>query len=251
MIPSPNHSARRGGPVRLVVVHTAEGSRTVESLGSWFSSAARAVSSHAGIDDRCIETYVPYDRAAWTLRSGNGISDNVELCGFARWDRDEWMQHGRMLELTAQWIRERCRARDIPIRKLTPEQVKAGQAGVCGHLDWTVGMRDGTHTDPGGSFPWEHVIALAGGGPADGPDALPTLRRGDSGPEVESLQRFLNATDWTPDLPLLPVTGNYLDQTTAVVKAAQEQCGVTGPDANGTICGPRTNRAFWAKGYRG
>lgn len=81
--------------------------------------------------------------------------------------------------------------------------------------------------------------------------ALPTLQRGmrnDS--RVMALQRFLNAYGWRPELPLLPVTGNYLDQTVAVVRGAQAQCGVTGPDADGTIVGPRTSSAFAARGAR-
>jgi Putative peptidoglycan binding domain len=78
-----------------------------------------------------------------------------------------------------------------------------------------------------------------------------TLTRGmTNDPRVAALQRFLNAYGWSPALPLLPVTGNYLDQTVAVVKAAQAQCGVTGPDADGTICGPRTIAAFAARGAR-
>lgn len=67
---------------------------------------------------------------------------------------------------------------------------------------------------------------------------------------VMALQRFLNAHGWRPALPLLPATGNYLEQTVAVVKAAQAQCGVTGPDADGRIVGPRTAAAFAARGAR-
>lgn len=164
MIPSPNHSGRGGKQVRLIVIHTAEGARTVESLGAWFQRSNPGVSSHAGIDDKRIETYVDYSQQAFTVRSGNAISDNVELCGFAAWTRTQWLgEHRRMLELAAQWIAERCKARGIPIRKLTPAEVKAGQAGVCGHIDWTLGMKDGSHTDPGPSFPWDEVIRMAGG----------------------------------------------------------------------------------------
>ncbi|MGE0359012.1 MAG: peptidoglycan-binding protein [Burkholderiales bacterium] len=83
------------------------------------------------------------------------------------------------------------------------------------------------------------------------PATLPTLRYGDRGTAVAQLQRFCNAYDWTPDLPLLPVTGYYGDQTVRVVALAQAQCGVTGSDADGTIVGPRTNAAFAARGYRG
>lgn len=89
------------------------------------------------------------------------------------------------------------------------------------------------------------------GATSSGPYALPTLRQGDTGPAVQTLQRFLNRYDWRPPLPVLAPDGDYGAKTVAVVRAAQEQCGVTGPDANGTICGPRTNAAFYARGYRG
>jgi hypothetical protein len=175
MIASPFHSARNGKAVRLVVLHTAEGSRTVESLGRWFQRRPTekdpGSSSHTGIDDFRIETYVPYDRAAWTLRSGNAISDNAELCGFARWSRAEWLAHDRMLTLAAQWVRERCAARNVPIRKLTPAQVAAGVSGVIGHVDWTNGMHDGTHSDPGLNLPWDVVIARARNEEDDMPSA--------------------------------------------------------------------------------
>lgn len=162
MIASPNYSSRGGKKVRLLIVHTAEGARTVESLGAWFSVASRQVSSHAGIDDKRIETYVPYDMAAWTCRAANAIADQVELCGFAAWTRDQWLrEHPNMLKLCARWLRERAVARSIPLRKLTPAQVAAGESGVIAHVDWTVGMRDGSHTDCGTGFPWDEVMRLA------------------------------------------------------------------------------------------
>jgi hypothetical protein len=162
VIASPNFSARGKAPVRLVVIHTAEGARTTASLGAFFAKKATGASSHTGIDDKGIEQYVPYDKTAWTIRSANGISDNVELCGFAKWTRAQWLdEHTPMLRLCAQWIRERCTARGIPIKKLTPAEVAAGKAGVIGHVDWTVGMKDGSHTDPGPGFPWDVVIGWA------------------------------------------------------------------------------------------
>ncbi len=88
--------------------------------------------------------------------------------------------------------------------------------------------------------------------PSGDGSALPTLTYGARGSEpVKHLQHWLNAFPWNPELPLLPVTGNYLGQTQGVIRRAQAQCGVTGPDADGTVVGPRTNRAFWARGYRG
>jgi CHAP domain len=90
--------------------------------------------------------------------------------------------------------------------------------------------------------------AAAAAAPAAGMATLQRGMRNDS--RVIALQRFLNAYNWWPALPLLSPLGNYLEQTVAVVKAAQAQCGVTGPDADGTIVGPRTIAAFAARGAR-
>lgn len=83
---------------------------------------------------------------------------------------------------------------------------------------------------------------------------LPSLSYGMRGdPRVARLQNYLNAAPWDPELPLLPVTGNYLGQTQGVVRRAQAQLGVGPPDNDGSVVGPRTNRAFWAfrPGWRG
>jgi hypothetical protein len=163
-------SPRGDRPVRLVAVHTAEGARTAASLGSYFWQPEIEASSHVGIDASATLQYVGYDRAAWTLRSGNPISDNAELCAFADFTRAEWLGTAAVrgcsnprtvLDRTAAWIRSRCLARGIPIRRLTPAQVAAGQSGVIAHWDWTLGMHDGTHTDPGANFPWDYVISKA------------------------------------------------------------------------------------------
>jgi hypothetical protein len=82
-----------------------------------------------------------------------------------------------------------------------------------------------------------------------GPDVLPTLREGDDGPAVAALQRWLNAHDWIPDLPLLVVDGGYGPKTVAVVRGAQGRLGLVG--TVGTPVGPRTKAAFWAAGFRG
>jgi surface antigen len=90
--------------------------------------------------------------------------------------------------------------------------------------------------------------APAPAAPGAGMATLQYGMRSDS--RVVALQRWLNAYDWRPALPLLPPTGNYLAQTRTVVAAAQRQCGVSGADADGSIVGPRTIAAFAARGAR-
>jgi hypothetical protein len=161
-------SSRGGAPFLWVCIHTAEGARTAEALGNFFNSGVSA-SSHVGIDAGGILQYVPYDRAAWTLRNGNEESDNAEICGFAGWTRAEWLSTGTvdgcanprmMVRRAALWAKARCAARGISTQHLTPAQVGARQMrGVIDHDDYSKGTGDGTHWDVGNNFPWDVFYA--------------------------------------------------------------------------------------------
>lgn len=230
MISSPNRSARGKAPVRLIIIHTAEGARTVTSLGNYFASAAIQASSHVGIDDTGTEQYVPYTEASWTTRAANPISENAELCGFAAWTRGQWLnEHHPMLERTAAWIRERCLARGIPIRKLTPAQVGSGLPGVCGHVDWTLGMHDGSHTDPGPGFPWDVVMDLAAGStPTPSPTPRPTE---DDLPSPADVWANPIPDEYTPagndNLPAFAALGFTLARVTWALEQIQAVAAVT------------------------
>jgi N-acetylmuramoyl-L-alanine amidase/Putative peptidoglycan binding domain len=78
---------------------------------------------------------------------------------------------------------------------------------------------------------------------------LPTLREGDRNDDVMALHRWL--TRMYPSYASFTPTGFYGPLTVDAVAEFQRRTGVTGPDADGTIIGPRTNRALWAEGYRG
>lgn len=82
-----------------------------------------------------------------------------------------------------------------------------------------------------------------------GAAGLPSLEFGQTSPAVASLQRFLNAYNWRPALPLLVADGAYGAKTVAVLKSAQAQMGVTGGD--GRNVGPQTKAALWSRGWRG
>jgi hypothetical protein len=86
---------------------------------------------------------------------------------------------------------------------------------------------------------------------APSPTALATLAYGmRSDSRVAAFQRQSNDEPWDPELPVVPVTGNYLDQTVDLVRRVQQQLGVTGADANGRTIGPRTKTALAARGFR-
>jgi hypothetical protein len=163
-MPSPNYSSRGGSTVRLVVLHTAEGATTIESLGNFFASSSSGVSSHAGIDDQAgkIGVYVKRADKAWTAAAANPYSVQAELCGFAEWSTDTWRKgHPNMLANAAAWIAEECAAFGVPLRKLSAYEAQSGAAGVCQHVD--LGADGGGHWDCGPGFPIDYVLQLAAG----------------------------------------------------------------------------------------
>jgi N-acetylmuramoyl-L-alanine amidase len=171
-IASPNYSSRGGSGVRLVVVHTAEGTRSFRDLGNFFSRSAVQASSHVGIDDErgTIGEYVKPANKAWTQAAYNPQCISSELCGApinsafpcgARWTSDEWNRHPDMLANTADWIREECQRYGLPITKLSASQAQGSSKGVCGHIE--LGAGGGGHWDPGPNFPWNRVIDMARG----------------------------------------------------------------------------------------
>jgi len=172
-MPSPNYSSRGGAATRLLVLHTAEGSRTIESLGSFFAASSSGVSSHVGIDDKAntVGEYVRRDQKAWTASNANPIACQAEICAFAAWDSAEWHRHPNMLANAAAWLAEEAAAFGIPLVRLNPQQAQSSGRGVCQHVD--LGSWGGGHTDCGPGFPMDEVIAMAGGQPGQAPPQEP------------------------------------------------------------------------------
>jgi len=162
--PSPNYSSRGGAEVRLIVIHTAEGARTIEELGNFFASPSSGVSSHVGIDDKAgvVGEYVKRGNKAWTASNANPVAVQAELCGFASWSGSEWHRHPAMLENVGRWIAEEAEAFDLPISALSASQAQGSGRGVCQHAD--LGSWGGGHWDCGDGFPLGEVLEIARGG---------------------------------------------------------------------------------------
>lgn len=274
-IPSPNYSSRQGGKVRLIVLHTAEGARTYQSLGNYFANPSSQVSSHVGIDDtpNTVGEYVRRDWKAWTAANANPVAVQAELCAFAAWDNAEWHRHPAMLETCANWIREEASAFGIPIVKLTAQQAQGGGVGVCQHRD--LGTWGGNHSDCGNGFPMDEVIAMAGGQPGTTPPpSQPPAQSGQKAPpfpypsghylgrpdpdpychsgfyggvdttNVRTWQQQMKNRGWK-----ISVDGQYGDESYGVCRSFQEEATAEGHDTGGVdgLVGSKTWGLSWTK----
>lgn len=145
--------------VDWLVLHSAEGAKDEIDLGRFFAGTT-AGSSHAGAgQDGGYASYVNYSDTAWCAPPLNQEAEHLEICGFAKWTRAQWLAQTKMLETVAQWIAWRCTVRRIPIRFVKLPSL--GTSGVTGHKQVNNVYRKSDHWDPGPNFPWDVVIARA------------------------------------------------------------------------------------------
>ena len=172
-IPSPNYSARGSG-VRLIVLHTAEGSTSYQSLGAYFASSSSGVSSHVGIDDTPgrIGVYVAREYKAWTQGNANPYSVAAELCAFAAWGPDEWAAHfpGHAVQHRGVGRRGGRRLRASPSSPSPPTRPRGGLPG-CANTPTSSAARRRTHWDCGPHMPMKP-------GPRHGPRSGTTTTGG-------------------------------------------------------------------------
>jgi hypothetical protein len=161
----------RRAEIDCIVIHVGElaedliGEDTnAEALMNYCSTTKREVSWHYSGDSDSITQSVKEEDTAWHA-GGGGINDRsigIETSGYTAQTSAEWHDEysQKMLRLVARLVADICRRRSIPVRKLGADQLKAGDAGICGHDTVRDAFGQTTHSDPGRWFPWEEFIDL-------------------------------------------------------------------------------------------
>lgn len=154
---------------RLLVVHTSEGNETstgAESINALMaqpgdrpgSSGMYGASYHYVADtDGGIFPAVQDDTFAYSAAGANW--DGIHFClpGKAGQSRAQWLDTNSlaMINVMAWAMRLKATQFNIPLRRLTVQQVRDGALGYCGHHDVSLAFGQSTHTDPGPNFPWD------------------------------------------------------------------------------------------------
>jgi N-acetylmuramoyl-L-alanine amidase len=166
-------SGRDGKSVMYAVVHYTAGSErndAAENGARYDQVRTDGVSTHFFHDpDSTVQCVYTWDRANAAFAKGNRLGVQHELCGTEQ-TRAQWLDPASdgVLWQAARWVAADCVKYGLPVRKLSPSEVRAswyswpnGPKGICGHLDVTLAYPEdgGTHTDPGAEFPWDVFLA--------------------------------------------------------------------------------------------
>ena len=154
------HVGRRA-PISLIAIHTMEApeaAQTAENVAKYFKRVD--ASAHWCVDNDSRVRVVKDEDTAWTLPGANSRSLNIEIAGYAKQDADDWADSYSIdaLEIAAVCAAEWCDKYQIPIRKLTDDQIRSGAKGFVGHVDANRVYKQSSHWDPGPGFPWAYFL---------------------------------------------------------------------------------------------
>jgi len=157
------HGPRKTTVNRLIVLHTSEGgelTNSAEALSRFMETPAtksNVASYNAVFDTNQVLLAVPYDVVPYAAGGGNAFGIHGCFPGRANQTRAQWLDETSfaMIEQAALWILDVCDRYDIPPRRISWQQVKNGETGICDHYDITRAFKKSTHTDVGVDFPWD------------------------------------------------------------------------------------------------
>jgi N-acetyl-anhydromuramyl-L-alanine amidase AmpD len=145
--------------IDLVVIHTAEYPELPESaewVANYFAKpGAPKASAHYMVDASEVIQGVWDKDVAWAAPGANHNGIQIEHAGYAKQTKKDWSDDysKRMLARSAKLTARLCRKHNIPVRWVSPSQLRAGRRGLTSHANVSAAFKRSSHWDPGPNFP--------------------------------------------------------------------------------------------------
>jgi hypothetical protein len=147
---------------RYIVIHNTSNDASCQDEANYAQTRTDGVSSHYYVDSGAIIQSLRTEYSANHVGSSTGNHHGIayEITGTNDKSRDWWLSHVAWDVLAAQVARD-CSRWTIQARTLSISQMTDGQSsGIVTHDQARQAWGGTTHTDPGGGFPMDHLIAL-------------------------------------------------------------------------------------------
>ena len=150
------YDVTRNGPIRGIVVHTAE-SLVARGVAQYLAATPRAAAAHVVVD--AVETVPLLPDAYKAFHAGprgNSPGLGIEIAyEAARWGSNPPDEELRLAR-SALWCARKAVLHDIPVVRVAPEDWDAGGRGFISHAE----LMPAERTDPGPDFPWERFLDM-------------------------------------------------------------------------------------------
>lgn len=229
-----------------VVLHTAEtepSGSSARNVAGYLSRTSRQASYHELFDSGENLRLLPLGYVAFGVRGFNTPAVHVSWATFHnRWGSHPSGWEDAALTIGAQRVASICRYYDMPLRRISARQARAGTKGICTHMELDPSRR----RDPGSRFPSGEFMAIARGDePGSGPGGSDreVITVGDRGGDVLDWQEDL--LRWRSDaLPEWGADGDFGEETAEWTRRFMDAVGLDPSDPNEPRVGPRTREAM-------
>lgn len=165
--PAKWHGSATNKPITRITIHCTAGAdagqaQAARNTVQFSKHTANPTSYHYVADSKESLQYV-YDSVVAYHAPPNDGSIGYELCcSLSASGAGHWIlpSHRAMLKIVARDVARLCLAYDVPIRRLTVAQLRAGQRGIAGHADVRDAWHQTSHWDPGPFFPWRRFLRM-------------------------------------------------------------------------------------------
>jgi len=157
-----------GRKIRLIVLHTMENPEkpcAAKNVAEWFAGpTSPTASAHYLVDTADTFQGVRDCDVAYHAPGANNDGIGVEHAGYAKQSASDWQDTASQMivKRSATLVKRLAKAYAVPMVRLSAEDIKAGKAGLCGHVDVSQAY-GGTHWDPGPGFVWQQYLRLLWG----------------------------------------------------------------------------------------
>lgn len=155
-----NYSKRTRTATQCIVIHATdghEGPSKAEDVGAMIAGPlAKPRSPHAAVDSNSVVQCVPWQLTAYHCgHTGNSLTEGIEICGFAKQTRAEWLDALSLptLAIAARLVAMRCAANSIGPVFVDRTLIRSGHRGITTHAEISHAWGESNHTDPGPAFP--------------------------------------------------------------------------------------------------
>lgn len=145
--------SRPESSIKWIVIHDTEsGVNTAEAVARYFKSTSAKGSAHITVDDGNCFRSLPNTAIPWAAPGANTKGFHIEIVGYARWTRAQWLQRMATINRAAYKTALHASKFGIPLTLRKAYGLKKGYKGITTHAECTKAF-GGSHTDPGAGFP--------------------------------------------------------------------------------------------------